>query len=208
VKYSKTGTWAQLSSTAIEIACGDMNGDGRDDLLATWDGQGVYYRDSISSAMVKLATPAMLITAGDLDGDNKADVIGIWPSQGGVWVKYSQSGSWAKLSSTAIDIAVGRIRAPGSNLDLDQEMELFSSADNYESGLVIGSNTLDLSASAPGRVSFIYSEAENMEPYELDSDRLQRMPGPGEAGFHCTEQKNLEPRTSEKPEGNSGRKLR
>jgi len=95
VKYSQSGSWAQLSSTAIDIAAGDMNGDGRDDLMATWDGQGVYYRNSISGAWVKMATPATLVAAGDLDGDGKADVIGIWPGQGGVWVKYSQSGSWA-----------------------------------------------------------------------------------------------------------------
>jgi len=110
VKYSSGGSWVQLSSTARDIAAGDMNGDGRDELLATWDGQGVYYRTS-GGSWVKMATPATQVTAGDLDGDGTDDVIGVWPSQAGVWVKYSQGGTWAQLSSTAVDIAAGRMRA-------------------------------------------------------------------------------------------------
>ena len=47
-----------------------MNGDGRDDLLGTWDGQGVYYRDSATGTWVKMASPATLITTGDIDGDD------------------------------------------------------------------------------------------------------------------------------------------
>ena len=85
----------------------------KDDLLATWDGQGVYYRNSDTGAWVKLATPATLIAAGDLDGDCIDDVIGIWPVQGGVWVKYSASGSWAKLSTTARHIAAGDMNGDG-----------------------------------------------------------------------------------------------
>jgi len=85
----------------------------KDDLLATWDGQGVYYRNSETGTFVNLATPATLITAGDLDGDGIDDLIGIWPGQGGVWVKYSATGSWVKLSSTAIDIASGDMNGDG-----------------------------------------------------------------------------------------------
>jgi len=85
----------------------------KDDFLATWDGQGVYYRNSDTGAWVKLATPATLIAAGDLDGDCIDDVIGIWPGQGGVWVKYSASGSWAKLSTTARHIAAGDMNGDG-----------------------------------------------------------------------------------------------
>ena len=111
VKYSQSGTWALLSSTAVHVTSGDMNGDGRDDLLGTWDGQGVYYRDSITGTWVLMASPATLIATGDLDGDAIDDLIGIWPTQGGVWVKYSQSGTWQLLSATAQDIAAGKMRA-------------------------------------------------------------------------------------------------
>ena len=90
VKYSKTAGWSKLCGTAKDIAAGDMNGDGRVDFLGTWDGQGVYFRNSMNGLWVKIATPADQVTCGDLDADGKADLIGIWPTQGGVWVKYSQ----------------------------------------------------------------------------------------------------------------------
>lgn len=83
-------------------------------LLSTWDGQGVYYRDFISGAWVKIATPATLIAAGDLDADRIDDLIGIWPSQNGLWAKYSTSGAWAKLSTTARDIAIGDMNGDGN----------------------------------------------------------------------------------------------
>ena len=90
-----------------------MNGDGRAELLGSWTGQGVFWRNNISGAWTQLATPASMIAAGDLDGDGIDDLIGIWPSQGGVWVKYSQSGAWALLSSTADWIAAGDMNGDG-----------------------------------------------------------------------------------------------
>ena len=90
-----------------------MNGDGRVDLVGTWDGQGVFYRNSITGAWVKMASPATMVTAGDIDNDGTDDLIGLWPSQGGIWVKYSQTGAWAKLSSTAVHIAAGDMNGDG-----------------------------------------------------------------------------------------------
>jgi len=85
----------------------------KDDFLGTWDGQGVYYRNSDTGTWTKMASPANLIAVGDLDGDAIDDLIGIWPGQGGVWVKYSKTGSWAKLSSTAKHIAAGDMNGDG-----------------------------------------------------------------------------------------------
>ena len=88
-------------------------GGAKDDLLGTYDGQGVYFRNSETGKWVKLASPADLITTGDLEGDGKDDLIGIWPGQGGVWVRYSGTGSWAKLSTTAKHIAAGDMNGDG-----------------------------------------------------------------------------------------------
>jgi Leucine-rich repeat (LRR) protein len=85
----------------------------REDFVGTWDGQGVYYRNSDTKAWVKMASPATMITTGDLDGDGIDDLIGLWPTQGGIWVKYSSSGAWAKLSSTAVHIAAGDMNGDG-----------------------------------------------------------------------------------------------
>jgi C1A family cysteine protease len=112
-KYSGTGSWAQLSSTADWISAGDMNGDGRDDLLATYTGQGVYYKDSIGGTWTQMASPATQVCAGDVDGDGTDDLIGMWPSQGGVWVKYGGSGTWEQISSTADWIAAGDMNGDG-----------------------------------------------------------------------------------------------
>jgi hypothetical protein len=86
---------------------------GKDDLIGTWDGQGVYYRNSETPKWIKLASPADMIAAGDLEGDGKDDLIGIWAGQGGVWVRYSSSGAWAKLSTTAKHIASGDMNGDG-----------------------------------------------------------------------------------------------
>jgi len=85
------------------------------DLLGTWAGQGIYYRNSDTGAWVKMATSATQITAGDIDGDGTDDLLGIWPSQGGVWVKYSSDGSWACLSSTADWIGAGDMNGDGKD---------------------------------------------------------------------------------------------
>jgi len=82
--FSVSGTW----TASIELPP-------KDDLIGTWDGSGVWYRNSETGAWVKMSIPANLVAAGDIDGDNTADLIGVWSS--GLWVKYSSTGTWAKL---------------------------------------------------------------------------------------------------------------
>jgi hypothetical protein len=221
VKYSQTGTWAKLSSTAVHIAAGDMNGDGRDDLLGTWDGQGVYYRDSFTGTWVKMASPATLITTGDIDGDAIDDLIGIWPTQGGVWVKYSSDGTWERLSSTAQDIAAGKMRAaagggealPEGVLTAQQELvELPLPMGGIEEGPGVSPNRRDLSDRGPSGARFVFLEDINLEPKEEESARLTRVPGPGEAGAKWVEQTNLfpleTPRKEKEKKADAGVKIR
>jgi len=193
VKYSATDGWAKLSSTAKDIAAGDMNGDGRDDLLATWDGQGVYYRNSVNGAWVKMATPADQVTCGYLDGDAKADLIGIWPTQGGVWVKYSATGTWAKLSSSARDIAAGKMRTgTGGSMPVQA---LFGPMGGYAQGPESLIQYKDTSSEGPGGLHFVYQTEEQLIPQEHESG-MMRVPGLGEPGFRCVEEKNLIPEES------------
>jgi hypothetical protein len=203
VKYSGSGAWARLSSTAVHIAAGDMNGDGRDDLLGTWDGQGAYYRDSISGAWVKMASPATLITAGDLDGDMTDDLIGIWPTQGGVWAKYSLIGAWARLSSTARDIAAGKMRSIGAPAPVAEKASAAGRAiesplpmGGYAEGPGAAVRKRDLSSEGPGGGRFVFIEDKNLVPTEARSAELARISGPGEPGFIASEQKNPFPRES------------
>jgi hypothetical protein len=114
-RCSVTGLWTRFASiTAKHIASGDMNGDGTDDLLATWNSLGVYYRNSVSGLWVKMANPANLLAAGDLDGDNTDDLIAVFPTPAGVWVRYSKTGKWVRLASpSARDIASGDMNRDG-----------------------------------------------------------------------------------------------
>jgi hypothetical protein len=170
-----------------------MNGDGRVDFLGAWDGQGVYYRNSMNGAWVKMASPADQVTCGDLDGDAKADLIGIWPTQGGVWVKYSATGSWAKLSSSAGDIAAGKMRA-GTGGSMPTQA-LFGPLGGYAQGPESLIQYQDISSEGPGGLHFVYQTEEHLMPQEQESE-MMRIPGPGESGFRCAEEKNLIPEKS------------
>ena len=165
VKYSSSKTWASLSTTADWIAAGDVNGDNHVEFIGTWSGQGVYYKDLARGSWVKLASAATRIAAGDLDGDGTDDLIGIWPAQGGVWVRYSKTNTWAKLSSTADSLAAGKMIAPSA-----------SSRKFYEirapvGGKILGEdieekNFVDLSGKGPGGGKFIFQKQENLIPGE------------------------------------------
>jgi len=183
VKYSSTGTWQRLDNyMPLSIGAADMNGDGRADLLGSWSGFGVYYRNSLNGDWIKLeASPASQVGAGDLDGDGKADLLGTWTSQPGAWVKYSQTGTWAKLDPVSpYSFSAGKMRAP-----------LFSGAGfGNGSGQMIGLPRLglnyeDLSEYGPGGSKFRYTIDKNPKVGSaIDSDkRRPRKPGPGEPGF-------------------------
>ncbi len=188
VRYSQGGTWANLSTTPAELSAGDMNGDGRDDVLASWDGQGVYYRNSASGAWVQLATPATRVAAGDLNGDGADDLIGIWPDQDGIWVRYS-IGGWDNLSTTAQDIAAGRMRAAGAAGNEPPAAASMGDANHW--GPRAGCGAEDAAASGPGGADFAPEKSADLEPHSTDD--APRRPGPGEAGFTCSEEPGFMP---------------
>jgi len=201
VKYSSTGTWDKLSSTASDIASGDMNGDGRDDLLGTWIGQGVYYKDSIGGTWVEMSIPADLVAAGDINGDGTDDLLGIWDFQGGVYVKYSSSGTWGYLASTARDIDAGIMRGgAGGATAIKEGMALQAPIGGYAERPGNIDNYQDLSSEGPGGWNFIFQEEKNLIPQEKELGITIKTPGPGEAGFKCIKQINLAPqkKTSDK----------
>jgi len=92
------------SSTPLTF---ELGGEGGEDLLGTWTGQGVYYRNSDTGKWARVASSAAQVTAGNVDGDGVDDLIGVWPLQGGVWVKYSSTNSWSWESSSASFISAG-----------------------------------------------------------------------------------------------------
>ena len=193
VKYSKTGGWSNLSSTADWIGAGDMNGDGRADFLGTWAGQGVYYRNSVGGAWVKMSSPATQIVAGQIDDDLCDDLLGMWPSQGGVWVKYSKTSGWSKLSSTADWISAGKMRLLGM---LGGIFEPAAPVGGFALGPSYQGTFEDLSEQGPLGVEFRPVEQRNtVVGLVIDNvKQRERRPGPGESGFICSVQKNIIPK--------------
>ncbi len=80
-----------------------------DDLVGTWDGQGVYFRTD-GNQWIRLASPALQVAAGDLDGaaDGTADLVGVWTGQGLNALK-STTGAWTYLGTAPDDIAAGNM---------------------------------------------------------------------------------------------------
>jgi hypothetical protein len=170
-----------------------MNGDGRKELVGTWDGQGVFYRNNLTGAWTQLATPATQIACGDLDGDGIDDLIGIWPSQSGVWVKYSKTGLWSLVSSSAVDITAGRMRASGSAGAMDS-LNLRAPFGSFVTAPVRGRGSLDQSDRGPGGRKFVPRIEANLIPLPQGGTQIQAQPGPGDPGFRCIRQKNLSPK--------------
>jgi len=147
-----------------------------------------------------MATPATQVTAGDIDGDSTDDLVGIWPGQGGVWVKYSSTGTWQRLSSTADWIACGKMRGGAGSAGL---VYLQAPVGGYAEGPGDVVNYEDLSSEGPGGWDFVYQEEKNLIPQEQGELKIVRIPGPGELGFKYIEQRNLVPK-----EGIKGRKIK
>ena len=97
VRYAGSGQWLDLKSALPNwIATGDMTNDGWDDVIASWVGDGVYWRDSATGNWTKISSPARQLAAGNIGG-TRDDLLGVWID--GLWVRYSADGSWKKIDS-------------------------------------------------------------------------------------------------------------
>jgi hypothetical protein len=89
-----------------------------DDLVGTWDGQGVYYRTD-GGSWIYLASPANLVAAGNLDGafdvfwgDGTPDLVGDWTGSG-LYARNSNGGAWTYIGTSPVDLAVGDMDGGG-----------------------------------------------------------------------------------------------
>jgi hypothetical protein len=193
-KYSSTNIWRRISPVARDVSVGDMNGDGREDFLGTWDENGVFYLDSKNGIWIKMSTSANLVTSGDLDSDAIDDLIGIWSD--GVWVKYSRTGKWKKITGILPkNIDSGTIREGVLSTTLGDYKELIKSV---SLGDYIKRNRnfrqySDLSQEGPLGWGFVFQIQKNQYPKANFPDNLNRTPGPGEPGFTYYEQDNIVP---------------
>lgn len=99
-RKSSDGTWKLITpDAAYQVACGDFNADGKDDILGVWTA-GIWVKNTGGSWTNLVAYDATFLWAdlGDLDGDGKADFVGSWTS--GLYVRYTSTGTWQKIVST------------------------------------------------------------------------------------------------------------
>ena len=135
----------------------------RKDLIGSWAGQGVYWRNSDTGEWAYVGSYATRVSAGDLDGDGVDDILGAWAGSG-LWVKYSSTGQWTLMATPPDWIAVGDMNSDGK-LDLlgiwagviwvrDGGTSLWatlsSGADRIEAGDIDGDGKADLIGNWPG----------------------------------------------------------
>jgi len=158
-----------------------------DDLVGTWLGEGVYYRNSDTGAWVKMASTASQGAARDINGYGTDDPLGIWPTQGGVWVKYSSSGTWQRLASSADWMACGKMRRGSSGKGM---RALSSPFGGYAQALYEITDFADLLDKALGGQKFQYKLQKNLFPQQKGMQGT-KISGPGDTEFKFIEQKNL-----------------
>jgi hypothetical protein len=176
-----------------------LNGDGRDDVLATWSAYGTYYWDTLGRSWVYVSTRADSLAAGDIDGDGTDDLIGTWKPAAyqGLWVKCSSTMNWNKIVlNIPTDIDAGVFSGVAWDLDA-------AAYQSIQEPIGVGTNRMDrpeslseyedFSEEGPGGWNFVYQKEGNHERRLNKAEELKRVPGPGEAGFTCIEQKNLVP---------------
>jgi hypothetical protein len=102
--------WTQVSGAVPDsLTAGDMNGDGRFEIIGTWS-NGLSYYDVAADTWTTMhpTSPDGDIAAGDFTGDGMADVAASWPSglyyQDGVTLDWTQVSGAVPDSLTAGDI--------------------------------------------------------------------------------------------------------
>lgn len=111
---ARTGAWTNLStSSASQLAAGDVDGDGIDDLAGVWPGSGLWIKYSSTGAWQFISAEPTSFAVGDTNGDKKAEIVGIWNSV--IWSRDGASGSWTSLTSGASQIALGDMDGDGKD---------------------------------------------------------------------------------------------
>jgi hypothetical protein len=210
-RSTETGTWTPLALPADKIACGDLFGDGRDDLLGIWSGQaGVWVRNSLTGAWSFLSSAASQIAVGDMNGDGRSDFVGTWTGQG-VYYRNSIGGAWTQVATPADLIAAGDLDGDGTDdligvwsgqagvwAKFSREgnwLQLGSSARDIATGDMNGDGRTDLVGTWDGQGVFyrdsvsgawtkIASPADQVAAGDFDGDTIADLAGiwPGQAG--------------------------
>ena len=108
-----SGNWTSLGPPAEMIACGDLFGDGRDELIGVWASLGgLWFRNSADGVWTYLCSAARYLATADMNGDGLVDLLGTWDGLG-VFYRSSISGQWALMAPAANKVGAGDLDGDG-----------------------------------------------------------------------------------------------
>jgi beta propeller repeat protein len=99
------GSDGHMESIAVShdinyITTGDIDGDGSEEILGSWT-SGVWMLNWNKGQWIQLHNiPAHLLATGDIDGDGLDDLVGHWHSVSGIWIRYSNNGTWERVEAS------------------------------------------------------------------------------------------------------------
>ena len=110
-----TMTWSKPygSTPSGPIAVGDINGDGKAEMVSCWP-SGLWYQDGATWGWTKVSSVApSKVAVGDITGDRRAEIIGVWSS--GIWYWNPATSLWTNMYSSVPSgaIAAGDVTGDG-----------------------------------------------------------------------------------------------
>ena len=112
-RSSENGNWVALGPPAETIACGDLFGDYKDELIGVWASLGgTWIRNSADGVWTYLCSAARHLAAGDMNGDGRVDLLGTWDGIG-VFYRDSVGGQWVLVAPQANRVEAGDLDGDG-----------------------------------------------------------------------------------------------
>jgi hypothetical protein len=113
-RNSNTGGWVNMTTPAVPIAAGDIDGDSIADLIGVWS-SGLWVKFSATGSWTRISSPPLPthISCGDMNGDGRDDIVGSWPS--GTFFRDTLGASWTYVSSPAGAVAAGDLDGDGTD---------------------------------------------------------------------------------------------
>jgi hypothetical protein len=107
-----TGQWIKISSSAKQLATGNVGGKSLDDLVGVYSDDGLWVRYSTDGSWIKIdAAIPLWTTTADMTGSGRADIVGSYST--GTWYRDSATGAWKKITIPASQLTSGDIDNDG-----------------------------------------------------------------------------------------------